>query len=228
MFGLFRTKRDQQPSIPPPTEHVRDTLFGDMPLDKWRGPDSSSPSLPWSHFRQARQYWREGDVNAAYSLFRQVLEAPGLEPRHYLQAWHFLRQMGHTPEPEVARQVLGAVVEVGFTGGTDLVAAYADGSARYYNFSGAGVIWEHPNASLDTQVQALLNAAARVAREAGPWEGPRPAPPAEDKVRVSALTPSGLIFGEGYLETMGSDPLGGPFLAAAQSLMEALIAVSRR
>jgi hypothetical protein len=26
----------------------------------------------------------------------------------------------------------------------DLLAAYADRTARYYNFSGASVVWDHP------------------------------------------------------------------------------------
>ncbi len=71
-----------------------------------------------------------------------MLNQPGLESRHYLQAWHFLRAAGIQPPEQWAQFVLGVVVEVGMPGGADLVAAYADGSARFYSHAGGGVVWD--------------------------------------------------------------------------------------
>lgn len=58
--------------------------------------------------------------------------------------------------------------------GLDLLAAYSDHSARYYNYSGAGVVWEHPDTSLDSPIDELLAAARQVVEMIGPWQGARP------------------------------------------------------
>jgi len=224
MFG-FNTKRNQQPPIQAPSLGIRDTLFGDMSLDNWIGEDDAAPP-PWAQFRQARQHWRQGDLEPAEKCFREIIATPALEPRHYLQAWHFLRQMGHKPETEGARKVLGAVVEVGLSEGLDIVAAYSDGTARYYNYSGAAVIWERPNMSLDQQIKSLLSSTFRIAMHAGIWDQARPSAPCNGTVRLSALTPAGLIFGEGPMDIMLNDKVAGSVLEAAQLLMEGLIAVS--
>jgi hypothetical protein len=67
---------------------------------------------------------------------------PNLEPRHYLQAYSQLRQLGFDTPSERAKDVLGVVVEVGTDDGLDLVAAYADHHARYFNYRSAAVIWK--------------------------------------------------------------------------------------
>ena len=43
-------------------------------------------------------------------------------------------------------------------GGLDTLAAYEDLSARYLNFSGAAVIWDHPDNSLDSETRGLMQA----------------------------------------------------------------------
>ena len=43
------------------------------------------------------------------------------------------------------------------------------------------------------------------------------------EVRINFLTPSGLHFGQGPYQNLASDGLGGPVLAAAIRLMQALI-----
>jgi hypothetical protein len=159
--------------------------------------------------------------------WREVLAHPGLESRHYLQAWDFLRQHGQRPPPEAAKQVLGVVVEVGMPKGLDILAAYADHSARYHNFSGAGAVWERPDGSLDSLIDQLLAAGAKVAARIGPWEKARPAVPGAGEVRLSFLTPSGLHFGQGPMDTLQRDPLAGVVLQAAMPLMRALNALGR-
>jgi hypothetical protein len=46
------------------------------------------------------------------------------------------------------------------------------------------------------------------------------------EVRINFLTPSGLHFGQGRYQDFASDGLGGPVLAAALRLMQALIGKS--
>jgi len=175
---------------------IRDTLFGDLPLDEWQ-PKSPQALEPWTSFARAKQSLDRSDKSGAITIFQSILAMPGLESRHHLQAWLFLRQLGVFPPAEKAKQVLGVVVEVGMDRGLDLVAAYPDHHARYYNFSGAGVVWEHPNNSLDKPIDDLLSAAIAAVKAIGPWDKERPAAPAAGQARINILTPSGLHFGQG-------------------------------
>src|SRR5205807_133590 len=94
----------------------------------------------------------QSEPSKAVDFWKQILAAPKLESRHYLQAWHFLRQHGSRPREEFAKTVLGVVVEVGMPEGLDLLAAYLDRSARYFNYSGRAVVWDHPDTSLDNYI----------------------------------------------------------------------------
>ena len=138
MFNVFKKKESVKPIT------IRDTLFGDMPMSAWpQGEDATAE--PWLSFIKARKFLEKKDKSSAAAVLRQISEMPGIEPRHYLQAWHFLRQLGVNPPADKAKIVYGVVVEVGMQNGADIVAAYIDYTARYINYTGAGVIWEHPN-----------------------------------------------------------------------------------
>ena len=125
------------------------------------------------------------------------------------------------------KRLYGVVVEVGMENGLDILAAYVDGTARYFNYTGAAIIWERPDGPLDTTVETLLVLGQRVANEIGPWDGDRPAAPAAGEVRINLLVPSGLHFGQGKFEQLASDGMGGPLIAAATELMQALITKSQ-
>ena len=206
-----------------PAPSLRDTLYGDCALSLWPASDPGPDAYPWSVFAAARAQMARGDREGAVKNWYAIAYQPGLEPRHYLQAWQFLRQNGQQPPPETARQVLGIVVEVRMPQGLDLLAAYRDYSARYYNFSGRGVVWEHPNDSLNGLIDALLAAAAQVVSKIGPWSQARPLAPPNGQARLSFLTPSGLYFGQGAMDVLYRDSLGGPVLYHAGKLMEAMI-----
>lgn len=218
-FGsLFGRKKKGEAPTP-----IRETLFGDMPLDQWPAGGEASDVFPWGVFIAARQFLAAGRKAEAIACWRDTLRQPGLEPRCAAQAWHFLRQQGQQPPPDVAKQLLGVVVEVALPQGLDLLAAYPDHSARYFNHSGAGVVWEHPDASLDAEIDQLLEASRRVVAEIGPWKEARPAPPPCDSARMSFLTPGGLHFGQGPMAALSQDPMGGEVIHAATRLMKALI-----
>jgi hypothetical protein len=217
-----------KPKPAPQRLEIRDTLFGDIPLARFLlvSPDVLAAE-PWASFEQSRRLIDAGDRQGAAEPLRRVLEIPNLESRMYLQAWHFLREIEVSPPPDHQELLLGVVVEVGMAKGLDLVAAYADHSARYYNFSGAGVVWEHPNNSLDAAIDELLRIGSSVMESIGPWEGGRPAAPTSGNARVSLLTPSGLHFGQGPLNVLSKDRLGGPVMASAFQLMQALIQLAK-
>lgn len=200
---------------------IRDTLFGDMPISAWTG--NQSRDEPWVRFQEVEKHLQSGSPQLAEQRLRQILDTPDLESRHYLQAWHFLRSLGVNPPEETAKDVWGVVVEVAMPDGVDIVAAYADRTARYFNYSGAAVIWEHPDASLDEEINTLIGAGQAIVRNIGPWEEERPGVPSQGQARVNMLTPSGLHFGQGPLNALANDAMGGPVIKAALDLMQALI-----
>ncbi len=215
-MGLFGRKKRQ----PEPTPQLmRDTLFGDKPLDQWPPEAAAAEAEPWASFVKARAAIERNNQAEAIQLWQQIAAMPDLEARHYLQAWHFLRQNGVQPPDDQAKTVYGVVVEVSMPKGLDLLAAYQDGSARYYNFSGAAVIWEHPNDSLDEAINALLAAGRAVVDMIGLWEGARPPAPTGGAARLNMLTPGGLYFGQGPMHMLSADPKGKLLLGTATSLM---------
>jgi len=185
---------------PPAGQHrdLRDTLFGDAPLEQWlRVGAETMAAEPWASFGRAGRFMDSGDFRSAIVALRGILEMPKLESRHSLQSYHFLQTMGVAAPQGNAKDVLGVVVEYGMPEGLDLLAAWADHHARYYNYSGAGVVWERPNDALDSAIDDLLAAGRVVARAIGPWAGARPPAPPMGQVRLNLLTPSGLHFGQG-------------------------------
>jgi len=197
----------------------RDTLFGDMPLAMWA---AGGKGEPWARFKLAATRLSTSDRAEAVAALQAVIARADLESRHYLEAWMGLRDAGVAPPHDLAKRVLGVVLDVPMPNGVDTLAAYADGHARYLNFSGASIVWDAPDARLDPQVKALLRAGQALANAIGPWEGARP-PLNEGRARISLLTPSGLHFGDGPFEAFMQDPNAAPVLQAGTELMRALI-----
>ncbi len=212
----------------PAKADIRDTLFGDIPMTEFLALGASaSATEPWSSFNQAKQLLDSNDKQATIETLLGVLAFPNLESRFYIQTWHFLRDLGVTPSTEQRKQLLGVVIEVGMKHGVDLIAAYPEHSARYYNYSGSGVVWDRPNPSVDLFIEDLLKSGTVVLQAIGPWEGSRPAAPTNGKARINILSPAGLSFGEGPLATLSKDRLSGPVIAAAMRLMMELMRISK-
>jgi hypothetical protein len=207
---------------------LRELLFGDIPTREWSAASATTQQQePWRWFEQAHVAVRQGEPERAQGPLRQVLATTALESRQYLQAWQALRELGIQPTAAEAKQVLGVVVEVALPGGLDVLAAYADGSARYLNHSGKVIVWEGASDTVAALVHELLTAGQQVADRIGPWEGARPPRPTGDAARINLLTPSGLHFGEAPFGVLWNDALAHPVLAAAQALMIALMEHAR-
>jgi hypothetical protein len=204
---------------------MRAVLFGEVSIEQWTSDD---PGEPWQTFAAARLAMTAQDRPKAIELCRSITTAAGLESRQYLQAWHFLRKLGEKPPPELAKRVYGVVIEHWVDSfvhyGFDVVAAYADHSARYFNHAGGGVVWEHPDESLDAAIDAVIGAGEELAMILGPWDG-RDAPevPPPEHVRLNILTPSGLHFGTGPVNVMYAEPLAQNMLNRAGPLMVSLM-----
>ncbi|HZD00355.1 MAG TPA: hypothetical protein VFA46_09235 [Actinomycetes bacterium] len=220
-MAFFRPRGRQQAAA----DVLRDALFGGLPLEQWPPEGAQADGFPWTAFAEARAHLAAGSTDQAKRCWHEVVMQPALEPRHYLQAWHFLRAHGERPPDDIAKNVLGLIVEMGLRQGLDVLAVYADRSARYYNHAGGGVVVDRAAASLAQLIDALLAAAADIVAQIGPWEGPRPGPPPPEHVRLSFLTPSGVHFGEGAVNALEGDPLGGLVLRGATQVMRELVEI---
>lgn len=208
---------------------IRNTLFGDLPLAQLvNAPPQVSLAEPWDSFRRARKLIDSGDQEAAKQVLLQIPRMPQLESRVLLQVWHSLRELGVEPPKGTEKEVLGVVVEVGMRRGLDLLSAYTDHRARYFDFSGAGILWEHPDNSLDDSIDDLLRKGTEVVQAVGPWKHIRPPGPSQGNVRINLLTRSGLHLGQGPKEALTQDPMGGAILASANRLIERLIELKKK
>lgn len=223
-MGFFGSWFGRKQPAPPLPLLMRDTLFGDYPLDKVPPTESAGEKFPWSVFVAARERLTAGDRAGAVAGWRQLADDATLEPRLRLQAWHFLRTQGEVPPPEVARQVWGVVVEVGMPKGLDLLAAYPDHTARYYNFSSAGIIWEAVDPVVDKAIDELLDFAGKVAADEQPAKQRAQSPPVAGDVRVSFLTPGGICYETASMEETQRNPVGRVLMHLALNLMKTLIA----
>jgi len=221
MFDFLKKKRKEPPK--PDFSEIREMLFADVPLAQWGiAPAPQEQSGPWRAFADARAALESGDESSAVTALRTVVDG-SVGSRQLLQAWHFLRQLGVHPQPEVGKHVLGVVLEIQMPGGLDTLAAYADHTARYINHGGNLLIWEAAAPDISRLIDALLQAGQTVVDVIGPADEPRRGPPPKDNVRLNMLTPSGLHFGEGAWSAFAKDALGGPVLSAGAGLMTALI-----
>ena len=109
-----------------------------------------------------------GKKEEAIVVLRSILDTPSLETRIQLWVWSALRELGQTPDPKSAYEVLGAIIEVPSGGGYDTLAAYVDGSARYLNFSGAAIFWDTPDSTIKAMCQNLVDSTIPVSGRAKP------------------------------------------------------------
>ena len=207
----------------PDHSDIRDLLFADAPFRTSKPHDSWSDREPLASFERARSCLGSGNVNGAVDALERITQSGDIESRQVLRAWRCLRDLGVQPPARDAKRVYGVVLEVSLSDGLDVLAAYADHSARYINHGGNVIVWETPESTMNRHIDDLLRAGQRIVDVIGPWDGERPGPPPEHSVRINMLTPAGLHFGEGPFDTLSTDAMGGPAITAGAELMQALI-----
>lgn len=168
---------------------IRQMLFASQSLKELaaRAQLDGTPG-PFQSISDASKLVDAGTKEEALALLRRILDTPKLETRLELWVWSALRELGQAPDPKLAYEVLGAIVEFPTGGGCDTLAAYVDGSARYLNFSGAAIFWDAEDPTIQAMCQALVDSTI----PAGSRAKPRPSlslpkgPP-----QVTMLTRSG-------------------------------------
>jgi hypothetical protein len=164
------------------------------------------------------------EARDAPAALRAIASAPPpeRETRLYLQAWHLARLAG-IDHGSSAGRTLGVVVDMHTDDGLDTLAGFRDGSARYLNYSGAGVVWEAPDAEIGRLVDDLLFRAEEVVAVTGPLQGERPGPPGHGGAMISILTPGGIHVGAGSVYALSNDSRGGPVVQAGAALLGELV-----
>jgi len=125
--------------------------------------------------------------------------------------------------PVPARQYLGTIIEVRLAEGLDTLAVFADGGARYINYSGKMVVVEGIPSPFAAEINQVIEASQPIVAAIGPWDKERLPPPAEGNIRMTFLVSDGLYFGEGPMSVMQQEPLASPLVSAATKLLLKLI-----
>jgi hypothetical protein len=216
MFGRGNDRRRSA------ADALRTLMFGDAASDEWRPRDDQpASSEPWLSFAEASTCAQSGDAEGAARAWRRVTSMEGIEARHVLQAWHFLRGVGIEPSADHSSEVLGVVAEVATENGHDLLAAYRDGSVRYLNVSGKVLVVE-PGASdpqTDDAVRHWIGVGQGLARVVGVWDQPELPPLSKGDSRMMMLTPGGHRFGQGPAQALRQDPAAATFFDAATRVL---------
>ena len=196
---------------------IRELLFADLPPLTAIETFAAAADLRDLAHAAARE-----DEPDAREILARIVEGT-TESRVRLQAWALARRAGIEPPPDDARRVRGVVVDVGFDAGTDTLAGYEDGTARYLNQGGGGIVWETADETIGASIHGLIQAGQVLAERSGPLDGPRPPAPPSGGASIWLLTDGGIHLGSGPFGALATDPLGGPVIAAATDLMRLLI-----
>lgn len=171
---------------------------------------------PWVMLAAAYVKLKKDQVDEALHLLRAVTLI-AKDSIVQLWAWHNLRAHGKNPPAAMAQQVLGLVIEVPYEDSVDVLASYADGTARYLNHQGGLIIWD----TFDELITPLIYDGIRLARPMGSLEQFHSDDPLPDgEVRLSVLTPGGVYIWEGSPED-GSDV--ARLFAQQANLLRALV-----
>ena len=137
---------------------IRQMLFASQTLKEQveRMHTDGSPGV-FQSIANAHKLTKEGKKTEAIDLLHGLLENPDIETRVRLWIWSGLRELGESPSPEKAFEVLGAIIEMPSGDGVDTLAAYVDGTARYLNFSGRAIFWDQENKEIKDLCQALID-----------------------------------------------------------------------
>ena len=230
MFSLFGKKEKPQPpkpqgGIPPHLLTMRETLYSTSSLEPFvnRLKGDPRPVFPWSNFVEANRAIKQKDNAKAISLLKQIVAADGLETRLYLQAWHSLRGLGELPAEAAGEQIQGFIIENHMNQGLDIVAAFADHSARYWNFSGTGVVWDTRDPEIDKLIDNLLYVGQEIMKMIGLNQKENLPVPLKGNIRLFLTGYGGSCFGEGPYDKLSEDKMGGYAIHAGYDLMMGLL-----
>ena len=227
LFGKKDKKETEKPQggIPPVLLQLRETLYTRASLDPYlaRVQEDAKSAFPWSNFVAANQAIKDGNNAQAISQLRQIVDTQGVETRIRLQAWHILSSLGEQPVESLRGYTQGVVIENHMDNGLDIVAAYSDNSARYWNYSGSGVIWDARAPEIDKLVFEVLKVGFEISKRIGIGLRDAPSVPEKGFLRIFIMAYDGSTVGEGRFDQLSKDPMGNAAITAGLNLMNGLI-----
>jgi hypothetical protein len=228
MFSFFKKKENVQQAqsgISPVLLDLRKTLYTNASLDPLlaRLGDDSKSVFPWRNFVAVNEALKEGDKDRAILRLKEIVGADGLETRTRLQAWHTLVSLGEMPVDTLRGYTQAVVIENHTAKGLDIVAAYSDSSARYWNPTGGGVIWDARDPEIDQLIFNLLSVGFEITKRIG--VGLRDTLPVPEKghIRIFIMAYDGSTVGEQPYEQLSKDPMGRVAIDAGSKLMKGLL-----
>ena len=151
---------------------------------------------------------------------QKIIGDKNSDPRIKVLAYNRLLASGHKPSK---KELLAVIVEVGLDEGLDVLASFNNGTARYINHTGKILVWETTDDAGANKITSDLFANSQhIVDQIGPWDKPRRPNPTKGNLRITFLVSDGLYFGEGPMNVLFNDPMAGPALATATSLMQYL------
>lgn len=228
MFSLFK-KKEEQPKVDamPMLLQLRESLYTNESLEPFLSRLQQDPlaSFPWSNFVAANQAIKDGDKAKAIACLKEVVNAQGgLETRIRLQAWHTLVSLGELPVETLRGYTQGVIIENHTDKGLDITAAFVDNTARYWDHTGAGVVWMANDPKINQDIFNLLKTGFEIAKRIGVGLRDMPAPPVQGNIRIFILAFDGSTVGEGRFDQLSKDPMGNAAITAGQRLASALMA----
>jgi hypothetical protein len=121
------------------------------------------------------------------------------------------------------KEYLGTIIEVSLPEGLDALAVFADGGARYINYTGKVAVVEGKPGPFDDEITNVIEASQPIVAAIGPWEKERLPPPKKGHLRMTFLVSDGLYFGEGPIEAMQRDQMAALLIDAATRLLLKLV-----
>jgi hypothetical protein len=148
---------------------IRQMLFANQSLkEQAKQAKIDGTDSPFQRISDASKLVDEGKTNEAITKLESILQMQPLETRIELWTWTGLRELGKKPEEKAATEVLGVIIEVPMQDGFDTLSAYADGSARYLNYSGRAIFWDKPDATIKNLCRDFIQSAIPAASSAKP------------------------------------------------------------
>ena len=236
MFSLFGKKDKSKASQPgggiqPVILQMRETLYSNASLEPMlnRIKEDAKTNFPWSNFVEADQASKKNDAARAITLLKQIVDTGELNTRIYLQAWHTLMSLGKQPPESLRGVIQGVVVEYNMPDkGLDIVAAYADHTARYWNYSGAGIVWEIRDPEIDKLIDDLLKVGQEIMNRIGAEPRENLPIPTPGKLRIFLMAYNGSSFGEGLYDQLIKDQMGNYAINASYNLMMGLMKMQEK
>jgi hypothetical protein len=181
-------------------------LFADQTLDQLVASlnKKTAPDQAWMFLTKAAEHIRRGETGRAAELLLELAGHPKIPTRYLLWSWATLRRLGIHPKSDEADNVKGVVIQVPIESGVDVLAAYADGTARYVNHSGKILVWEITDNTISSMIRKLLQSCKHLC---GVVAAGSANDAVKDSVRVTLLTFNGNRFAEVRMQSLASSPI---------------------